>query len=409
MRARYVGCLCSGCLLGGAAGSPLCACVRVCVCVCVCVCAACASVQKCAHCKLPGATMGCCIRSCRSVYHVPCAVKAQCWFLPNNNTYCENHLAQAMQRVRNQRGRSKKSKPSGSSSKAAAADPPALGDGRATPTIGDDASRRQPSPSPSPTSVHRAATPALSVASGVSAATQQAAVLLTTAASGAASGADAVFRAAAKYPCVSLQRCMMVMALEPLVLSEHLSHSSEVAPDTVQDAPGREDLTDQAHCVSTLVRRIAGTAADLPLSELPSAYPCLRIGALTVLRWGEVVVQAAWHTEHLAFPVGFMSRRIFWSVANPWRRCVYTCEIVSDATPYELPDDDDDEDMVAAVQSGEQVLTAESRPLFVITCDEDPSLVITAPTPDGTARPVCAVLVVQPRTQPLTRFWVWAM
>ena len=203
-----------------------------------------------------------------------------------------------------------------------------------------------------------------------------------------------VFANAVHYPCVSLKRALAVEGMEPLVLSDQLSHSMEAtAAATAAEAMGEqltpeeraelEDATETSHAVVALMHRIAGTPSDLPMDDLPPRYPCLRIGALTVLRWGEIVVEAPWHSSHSIYPLGFLSRRIFWSVRNAWRRCVYTCEIVADAAPLVVPDGDDEDEAAATAT---EPLQPQARPVFVITCDEDQELLIAASSPDGALR-----------------------
>lgn len=136
-------------------------------------------------------------------------------------------------------------------------------------------------------------------------------------------------------------------------------------------------------------------ASPLPLEDTllrHPQYPCLRVGSLTVLEWGRVVTRhRGYHTECYMFPVGYRARRIFWSAKAPLRpdgtavflrRCVYTCEVHRGEDDADT-DDEADMDVYDDADSDDQDSADRRGPDFVITCDEDPDLFISAKTPHG--------------------------
>lgn len=50
-------------------------------------------LQYCAYCDERGASIGCCIRSCRNSFHLPCALKSHCRieFAGSFRSYCDQH------------------------------------------------------------------------------------------------------------------------------------------------------------------------------------------------------------------------------------------------------------------------------------------------------------------------------
>lgn len=227
--------------------------------------------------------------------------------------------------------------------------------------------------------------------------------------------------------------------LQPLLLHELLDHStatnsSAVVLDGDSSGPVGDSGMTAAELEAALSHRVGNSAAaDIHWSLLPESYPGMRLGALSVLRWGEVVTDAPWHTADVIVPLGWMARRVFWSAKHYMRRCVYTCEVVryaaaldeataedsalpqgeeeaaeeaaaidiEGATPAAVSPDAD-VDMTAPAtatattpqQARLAAAAARKRPLFIITCDEDPSVMIQARSADGNSASVCLLCCV---------------
>ncbi|KAK4872174.1 hypothetical protein RN001_016298 [Aquatica leii] len=47
--------------------------------------------MRCAHCKLKGASIGCCAKSCYETYHFSCAHLVKCFFMQDKSIYCPSH------------------------------------------------------------------------------------------------------------------------------------------------------------------------------------------------------------------------------------------------------------------------------------------------------------------------------
>ncbi|KAF5273368.1 hypothetical protein FQR65_LT04660 [Abscondita terminalis] len=47
--------------------------------------------MRCAHCKLKGASIGCCAKSCYETYHFSCAHTVKCFFMQDKSIYCPSH------------------------------------------------------------------------------------------------------------------------------------------------------------------------------------------------------------------------------------------------------------------------------------------------------------------------------
>ena len=57
-------------------------------------------------------------------------------------------------------------------------------------------------------------------------------------------------------------------------------------------------------------------------------YP-INLGGLQVLNLGHVIFdRPAYHTERYILPVGYQSRRSYFSIKQPTSRCMYTCQIL---------------------------------------------------------------------------------
>ena len=101
---------------------------------------------------------------------------------------------------------------------------------------------------------------------------------------------------------------------------------------------------------------------------------CVRVGTLTILRWGRVVRSTpGYNTATHVFPVGFRSRRVFWGPGLAQRE-VYTCDILPGPTV-------ESRKSVLAPSAGVVGATLAAR--FRIQCVSNPELRFEAPSSDG--------------------------
>ncbi|KAG8229500.1 hypothetical protein J437_LFUL004906, partial [Ladona fulva] len=78
--------------------------------------------------------------------------------------------------------------------------------------------------------------------------------------------------------------------------------------------------------VTTKMKKIV-QSIPLDITGRP-VFPIV-LGGLTVHSLGEVVSdRSGYHTEELIYPVGFCSTRVYGSLKDPERKCVYTCKIL---------------------------------------------------------------------------------
>jgi hypothetical protein len=148
------------------------------------------------------------------------------------------------------------------------------------------------------------------------------------------------------------------------------------------------DLSLRSMASSPLSALIASRDAVTTMKS-PSAFsldhvPVIRVGSLTVLRWGRLVTRRrGFHTAGLMFPVGYRARRIWWGpvarsgdVTFVLGRCSYTLDIVDSGSPVE-----DSEDHImrclrapTGATIGKENEPNVAGPIFLITCDSDPTL-----------------------------------
>lgn len=105
---------------------------------------------------------------------------------------------------------------------------------------------------------------------------------------------------------------------------------------------------------------------------------CVRIGALTVLRWGRIVrCRPGYHTPRVLYPVGYRAVRVFWGPRAPSQRSLYVCEVQPSRE--------------VALSEGGQVrplgrlaaIQTPMPPVFVITSVMDPTLRVTGRDPEA--------------------------
>ena len=89
-------------------------------------------------------------------------------------------------------------------------------------------------------------------------------------------------------------------------------------PKKIQSIP----LKDDGKILCCLHVRVAMVTIGTPV------YP-INLGGLQVLSLGHVIFdRPAYHTERYILPVGYQSRRSYFSIKEPTSRCMYTCQIL---------------------------------------------------------------------------------
>ncbi|XP_071450770.1 transforming growth factor beta regulator 1 [Hetaerina americana] len=79
----------------------------------------------------------------------------------------------------------------------------------------------------------------------------------------------------------------------------------------------------------TVTTKMKKIVQPIPLDITGRPVFPIVLGGLTVHSLGEVVSdRSGYHTEELIYPVGFCSTRVYGSLKDPERKCVYTCKIL---------------------------------------------------------------------------------
>ncbi|KAL1139433.1 hypothetical protein AAG570_006417, partial [Ranatra chinensis] len=67
---------------------------------------------------------------------------------------------------------------------------------------------------------------------------------------------------------------------------------------------------------------------SIPLDNFGKPIFPIVLGDFTVHSLGEVCERSEYHTEDLIYPVGYCSTRIYGSLKDPEKQCVYTCKVM---------------------------------------------------------------------------------
>ncbi|XP_055682220.1 transforming growth factor beta regulator 1 [Lutzomyia longipalpis] len=87
----------------------------------------------------------------------------------------------------------------------------------------------------------------------------------------------------------------------------------------------------------------------------PTQYP-FSVGHLTIASLGEIIFdRQGFHTEQWIYPVGYTAMRIYGSIRDPRKKTIYTCKILDGGT----------------------------APIFEITIEADPDIIISGTSPDS--------------------------
>ncbi|XP_049851444.1 uncharacterized protein LOC126326044 [Schistocerca gregaria] len=112
--------------------------------------------------------------------------------------------------------------------------------------------------------------------------------------------------------------------------------------------------------------------------SFPPRLP-LQFGAIILLNLGQVVYdREKFHSKRYIFPVGYRSKRLYFSLVEPTRRCWYIQEILEgrpSGGAHSSPGEDPSDDVSTHYLSQE--------PLFRLTCEDLPSEPIEGSTPSG--------------------------
>jgi len=142
-----------------------------------------------------------------------------------------------------------------------------------------------------------------------------------------------------------LKRSSSVESFDSSPTTERKQKSSDLSPKLKVKKNGNKTRRSYGDVVKD--------ATGLP--KLP-----LVLGELVVENLGTIVPRAPYVTEKHVWPVGFLSSRLFSSMANPEKRVKYTSSIID----------------------------VGDKPQFVVTAEDDPSNPIISPTPSGAWRTV---------------------
>lgn len=93
-------------------------------------------------------------------------------------------------------------------------------------------------------------------------------------------------------------------------------------------------------------------------------YPVHVSGSLTLIACGKVNPLPAYHSAHNIFPVGYISERLYASIFERDKKCIYRCEILD---------------------GGE-------KPIYKVTCSEDPDNPIIRDTSTGCWVHICKLV-----------------
>lgn len=83
---------------------------------------------------------------------------------------------------------------------------------------------------------------------------------------------------------------------------------------------------------------------SIPVKEDGTPVYPINLGGLQVLNLGHVIFdRPAYHTERYILPVGYQSRRSYFSIKEPTSRCMYTCQILDggEAPTFEVRSEED--------------------------------------------------------------------
>jgi hypothetical protein len=152
---------------------------------------------------------------------------------------------------------------------------------------------------------------------------------------------------------------MSQSASQSLLSSSVLSSSVAALDDSASmPPPSKKRKREETTCVALEdVPRDKGTGqAKMPI---PLA------GGVTLLELGTVdAVHEKFHNNRYIFPIGYKSKRMYWSFVEPTRRVAYIQEIRS---------------VAAKTKQG----TDTTEPLFVLTCEDAPDQPLSSSTPSG--------------------------
>lgn len=100
-------------------------------------------------------------------------------------------------------------------------------------------------------------------------------------------------------------------------------HGKRKSADMIEHWKGNQKVK------KTSLNKIKKIVQPIPLDFTGRPVFPIVLGGLTVHSLGEVVSDRPdYHTEDFIFPVGFCSTRVYGSLVDPERKCLYTCKVV---------------------------------------------------------------------------------
>lgn len=142
-------------------------------------------------------------------------------------------------------------------------------------------------------------------------------------------------------------------------------------------------------------------AAAAGAGGVHAAVPCVRVGGLTVLRWGRVVPHVpGFHSEHMLFPIGYTARRVFWAPGSrAGHRCTYTLTVEARKSGSNGGHKRLRGAQGAAPSVVDLMDDGDLQPVFVIRCDAAAGFVVRGSSPNAAFRALRRTLSLpQPAT-----------
>uniref|UniRef100_A0A0A9WII7 Transforming growth factor beta regulator 1 n=2 Tax=Lygus hesperus TaxID=30085 RepID=A0A0A9WII7_LYGHE len=97
---------------------------------------------------------------------------------------------------------------------------------------------------------------------------------------------------------------------------------------TVSDSSTNDSTKMSKHPKKPQVARKKKIVKAIPLDSCGKPIFPISLGDFTVHSLGEVCEKPEYHTEDLIFPVGYCSTRVYGSLKDPEKQCMYTCKVM---------------------------------------------------------------------------------
>ena len=147
----------------------------------------------------------------------------------------------------------------------------------------------------------------------------------------------------------------------PITTTQQTIHNPPVLSPTINNSP---KTTSNQHSplpstTSPSSSRLSSPASSSPSSTTSSCTTLpLQLGSVKILSLGNINPEKTYCSQQYIWPIGFKSSRLHHSTADPFKKCEFISEIVE-----------------PAVQNNEK------KPIFKVTCTDDPDNPVEAETP----------------------------